>query len=416
MSTSHVIIGDGIAGASAAETIREADPDASVTVLTDEGEALYNRILIKEFAKGKLPEAPISIHEPEWYDERDIDLQLNTHVTDIDPDAHEIQTHEGDTYEYDKLLVATGGTPAQLPVENSDADGIHHFWTFQDARGIREHADEADQGIIVGAGLLGIDLAAVCAAQEIDAKYLMRGNRWWRYALSEDGAEIIHEALEENGVEPVFESGVDHFEVDDDGKVTGAVDPDGNHYDGEWAGVAIGLDFNTEFLNGTGLELDDGVVVDEYMQTNVEDIYAAGDLTKFYDTILNSQAQNGAWGSAKEQGSVAGTNMVADAEEKEFRWVSSYSITHFDFPFLSFGHPTRGDDEAERKYSDSEWRRLAFEDGQLIGGVLIGDLSQQSTFKKLIRQERQVADKKELLLEKEVDLEEVKAQTPAPAE
>ena len=416
MSTSHVIIGDGIAGASAAETIRETDPDASVTVLTDEGEALYNRILIKEFAKGKLPEAPISIHEPEWYDERDIDLQLNTHVTDIDPDAHEIQTHEGDTYEYDKLLVATGGTPAQLPVENSDADGVHHFWTFQDARGIREHADESDQGIIVGAGLLGIDLAAVCAAQEIDAKYLMRGNRWWRYALSEDGAEIIHEALEENGVEPVFESGVDHFEVDDDGRVTGAVDPDGNHYDGEWAGVAIGLDFNTEFLNGAGLELDDGVVVDEYMQTNVEDIYAAGDLTQFYDTILNSQAQNGAWGSAKEQGSVAGTNMVADAEEKEFRWVSSYSITHFDFPFLSFGHPTRGDDEAERKYSDSEWRRLAFEDGQLIGGVLIGDLSQQSTFKKLIRQERQVADKKELLLEKDVDLEEVKAQTPAPAE
>ncbi|WP_262180934.1 NAD(P)/FAD-dependent oxidoreductase [Haloarcula laminariae] len=416
MSTSHVIIGDGIAGASAAETIREADPDASVTVLTDEGEALYNRILIKEFAKGKLPEAPISIHEPEWYDERDIDLQMNTHVTEIEPVAHEVHTHEGDTYEYDKLLVATGGTPAQLPVENSDAEGVHHFWTFQDARGIREHAEESDQGVIVGAGLLGIDLAAVCAAQGIDAKYLMRGDRWWRYALSSDGAEIIHDALRENGVEPVFDSGVDHFTVDDDGHVTGAVDPNGEEFDGDWAGVAIGLDFNTEFLDGAGLELDDGVVVDEYMQTNVEDIYAAGDLTQFYDTILNARAQNGAWGSAKEQGSVAGTNMVEDAEEKEFRWVSSYSITHFDFPFLSFGHPTRGDDEAERKYSDSEWRRLAFENGQLIGGVLIGDLSQQSTFKKLIREERKVADQKELLLEKEVDLEEVKANTAAPAE
>ncbi|MBV0924992.1 FAD-dependent oxidoreductase [Halomicroarcula limicola] len=416
MSTSHVIIGDGIAGASAAETIREDDPDADVTIITDEGEALYNRILIKEFAKGKLPEAPISIHEPEWYEERDIDLELNTHVTDIDPDAHEVNTHSGTTYHYDKLLLATGGTPAQLPVENSDADGVHHFWTFQDARGIREHADESDTGIIVGAGLLGIDLAAVCAAQEIDAKFLMRGNRWWRYALSEDGAEIIHDALRENGVEPVFESGVDRFEVDDDGHVTGAVDPDGNHYDGEWAGVAIGLDFNTEFLAGSGLELDDGVVVDEYMQTNVEDVYAAGDLTKFYDTILDAQAQNGAWGSAKEQGSVAGSNMVADDEAEAFRWVSSYSITHFDFPFLSFGHPTRGDDEIEQKYSDTEWRRLAFENGQLVGGVLIGDLSQQSKFKQLIREERQVADKKELLVEKEVDLEEVKAQTAAPAE
>jgi len=416
MSTSHVIIGDGIAGASAAETIREADPDASVTVITDEGEALYNRILIKEFAKGKLPEAPISIHEPEWYDERDIDLQLNTHVTDIEPVAHEIHTHKGETYEYDKLLIATGGTPAQLPVENSDADGIHHFWTFQDARGIREHAEEADQGIIVGAGLLGIDLAAVCAAQGIDAKYLMRGDRWWRYALSGDGAEIIHDALRENGVEPVFDSGVDHFTVDDDGQVSGAVDPNGKEFEGQWAGVAIGLNFNTEFLDGAGIEEDDGIVVDEYMQTNVEDIYAAGDLTQFYDTILNARAQNGAWGSAKEQGSVAGRNMVADGEEKEFRWVSSYSITHFDFPFLSFGHPARGDDEAERKYSDSEWRRLAFENGQLIGGVLIGDLSQQSKFKKLIREERKVADQKELLLEKDVDLEEVKANTAPPAE
>jgi NAD(P)H-nitrite reductase large subunit len=411
MSTSHVIVGDGIAGSSAAETIRETDPDAEVTVITDEGEALYNRILIKEFAKGKLPEAPISIHEPDWYAERDIDLELNTYVTDVDTDAHEVHTHEGDTYEYDKLLVATGGTPAQLPADNSDADGIHHFWTFQDARAIREHAAEADTGIVVGAGLLGIDLAAVCAAQEIDAHYLMRGNRWWRYALSLDGAEIIHEALDEKGVTPVFDSGVDHFEVDDEGHVEGAVDPDGNHYEGEFAGVAIGLDFNTEWLQGSGVECDDGVVVDEHMQTNVEDVYAAGDITQFHDVILGERAQNGAWGSAKEQGATAAKNMVADDEVEAFRWVSSYSITHFDFPFLSFGHPTMGDDHAERKYSDSEWRRLSFNDGQLIGGVLIGDLSQQSKFKQLIREERQVADQKEVLLEADVDLDKLE---PAP--
>jgi len=204
--------------------------------------------------------------------------------------------------------------------------------------------------------------------------------------------------------------------VDDDGQLDAAVDPDGERYDADWAGVAIGLDFNTEWLEGSGVETGDGIVVNEYMQTNVDNIYAAGDITQFYDTILNARAQNGAWGSAKEQGAVAAKNMVTDSAEEAFRWVSSYSITHFDFPFLSFGHPARGDDEAERKYSDSEWRRLAFEDGQLIGGVLIGDLSQQSTFKKLIREEREVVDQKELLLEKEVDLEEVKANTAAPAE
>jgi len=412
MSTSHVIVGDGIAGSSAAETIRETDPDADITVLTDEGEALYNRILIKEFAKGKLPEAPISIHEPGWYEERDIDLELNTHVNTVDPDAHEIHTHEGETYEYDKLLVATGGTPNSLSsfgVENADADGIHHFWTFEDARAIREHAEESETGVVVGAGLLGIDLAAICGAQGIDAKYLMRGNRWWRYALSLEGAEIIHDGLEEMGVETVFDSGVDRFEVDDDGHVTAAIDPNGERFEADWAGVAIGLDFNTEWLQGTGIEREDGIFVDEYMQTNVEDIYAAGDITRYYDTIINDRAQNGSWGSAKEQGAVAGKNMVADDETESFRWVSSYSITHFDFPFLSFGHPTRGDEEAEQSYGDNEWRRLAFEDGQLVGGVLIGDLAPQSALKKIMREEWQVADKKELLLEESIDTDKLEA-------
>jgi len=414
MSASYVIVGDGIAGSSAAETLREEDPDADITVLTDEGEALYNRILIKEFAKGKLPEAPISIHEPEWYVERDIDLQLNTYVTDVDTEGHAIHTYEGDTYGYDKLLLATGGTPQSLAsygIDNADADGIHHFWTFEDARDIREHAEEADTGIIVGAGLLGIDLAAICGAQDIDAHYLMRGECWWRYALSKEGADILHEAMEKKGVTPVFNSGVEEFETDEDGHVTAAIDPNGERFEGDFAGVAIGLNFNTEFIKDTPIETDNGIVVDEYMQTNVEDVYAAGDITRFYDTILGEQAQNGAWGSAKEQGSVAAQNMTADDSEASFRWVSSYSITHFEFPFLSFGHPTLGDDSVERKYSDTEWRRLAFKDGQLIGGVLIGDLSQQSKLKKLIREERDLTGQKQALLAADIDMDALGEET-----
>jgi NAD(P)H-nitrite reductase large subunit len=409
MDTSYVLVGDGIAGSSAAETLRESDPGADITVLTDEGEALYNRILIKEFAKGKLPAAPISIHEPNWYEERDIDLRLNTHVTGLDTAAHEVYTHDGETIPYDKLLIATGGTPAELPVDNADAEGIHHFWTFQDARLIRQQAEQAESGLVVGAGLLGIDLAAVCAAHGLDGHYLMRGNRWWRYALTSEGAEIIHDAMAEEGVTPVFDSGVDHFEVDDDGHVTGAVDPNGDRFEGEFVGVAIGLNFNTEWLEGTDVECDDGVLVDEYLHTGVDDVYAAGDITKFQDVITGTRTQNGAWGSAKEQGATAARNMLADEGVEAFRWVPSYSITHFDFPFLSFGHPTMGDTTAERAYGDREWRRLTFHDGQLVGGVLIGDLSQQSTFKQLIREQRPVANQTDLLLEKSVDLEALEA-------
>jgi 3-phenylpropionate/trans-cinnamate dioxygenase ferredoxin reductase subunit len=405
MCASYVIIGDGIAGSSAAETLRKADPDADVTVITEEGEALYNRILIKEFAKGKLPAAPVSIHDPEWYAERDIDLELDTVVTSVDTDGHEVHTHEGEVYEYDELLLATGGTPTQLPVENSDADGIHHFWTFEDARAIKESAAGAETGVVVGAGLLGIDLAAICGAQDVDAHYLMRGNAWWRYALSEEGAEIIHDALREKGVTPVFQSGVDHFETDEDGHVTAAVDPNGERFEADFAGVAIGLNFDTEFISDTDIELDDGIVVDEYMQTSVEDVYAAGDITRFHDVILGDRAQNGAWGSAKEQGSIAGQNMAADAEAEVFEWVSSYSITHFDFPFLSFGHPTLGDETVERKYDEGTWRRVTLKDGRVIGGVLIGDLSAQSALKQLAREQRDVSGQAELLLEESINVD-----------
>ena len=410
MSDSYVIVGDGIAGASAAETLREEAPDAEITVITEEGESLYNRILIKEFAKGKLPEAPISIHDESWYDDHDVDLRLNTLVVDVDVENDAIRTHEGETIEYDSLLLAIGGTPQQLPVENADAEGVHHFWTFQDARKIKASVEDADRGVIVGAGLLGIDFAAICGEQDVEAKYLMRGDSWWRYALSNEGAEIMHEAMRERGVEPVFDSGVDRFEVDDDGHVEAAVDPNGERYECDFAGVAIGLDFNTEILEDTPIETDDGVIVDEYMRTNVDNVFAAGDITEFYDTVLGERAQNGAWGSAKEQGTIAAHNMI-DHGSEPFEWVSSYSITHFDFPFLSFGHPTLGDDSVEATTDDGEWRRVALKDGRVVGGVLIGDLSPQSAFKQLMREKRDVSGQKELLMEPGFSVDDLAAST-----
>ena len=406
MTASYVVIGDGIAGSSAAETLREEAPDAEITVITEEGEALYNRILIKEYAKGKLPEAPISIHDESWYADRDIDLRLNTVVTNIDPEDHTVSTHEGETIGYDKLLVATGGTPTQLPVDNSDADGIHHFWTFQDARNIREHIEAADSATIVGAGLLGIDIAAICGAQAVEADYLMRGDCWWRYALTEEGAEIMHDAMRERGVTPVFQSGVDHFETDDEGHVEATIDPNGERFESDFVGIAIGLNFNIELLQDLDIEQDDGVVVDEYMRTSLDDVFAAGDLTRYYDTILGEYAQNGSWGSAKEQGTIAAKNMI-EPERDAFRWVSSYSITHFDFPFLSFGHPTIGDEYVSKAYDDNEWRRVAIKDGKIVGGVLIGDLAPQSGYKELMREEIPVGDQTEALLNEEFEADDI---------
>ena len=405
MSNSYVIIGDGIAGSTAAETLREADPAASITVITDEGTPLYNRILIKEFAKGKLPEAPLLMHDRSWYNDRDIDLKLNTLVVDVDTDAQTVTLDDGRELSYDGLLIASGGTPRQLPVPNADADGIYHFWTLEDARRIGNRAEAVDTGAIIGAGLIGIDLAGVCGANDVDAHYLMRGDRWWRYAMSETGAEIIHNGLRDLGVTPVFQTEVDQFTVTD-GAVTGVVARDGTEYPAEFVGVGIGLSPNTEFLADTPIAIDGGILVDETLQSSVENVYAAGDVAQFHDPLTGEYECNGSWDSAKEQGQVAASNMVNGTAES-FRFVSTYSITHFDFPFLSIGHPTRGDRYIERRYDETTWRRIAIRDGAVIGAVLVGDLSPQRSIKQLITEQRPVAGAEETLLAGDVDIARV---------
>lgn len=406
----YTIIGDGIAGATAAETIHSEDEDASITVITEEPEPLYNRINIKEYAKGKMEEDFIMMHDESWYDERGIDLRLDTHVWKVEGDEKKVILHDGEELGYDKLLSATGGKPRDLPVPHSTADGIHSFWTFIDSRRIRRDAEKAESGIVVGAGLLGIDFAYALGLNDVDGKYLMRGNRWWRYAMNEEGAEIIHNELRDVGVEPVFGEGVERFGVDRMGNVTECVGTTGTVYDCDIAGVCIGLDLSTGHLDGTDVETDEGIITDEHLQTDDEDIFAAGDVAEFHDVIVGERNLNGAWDSAREQGKVAARNMVASerGEEMEvFEIVPKYSVSHFSIPFMSLGSPTKGDEYASRNYGEKEHRRLAFKDGKLVGAVLVGNVRAVGPLTHIIKQKGSVIDKKEELLKEKVDIDSV---------
>ncbi len=408
----YVIVGDGIAGATAAETVCEEDEDADVTVVTEEREPLYNRINIKEFAKGKMPEDFIRMHERGWYEDRDIDLRLNTEVWKIEDDDGVLVLHDGEEIPYDKILLATGGTPRDLPVPHSNADGVHNFWTFVDSRRIRRDLEDADDAVIVGAGLLGIDFAYALAENDVYGRYLMRGDRWWRYGLDEEGAEIIHDELRSVDVEPVFGEGVERFEIDRLGRVEGVVGSTGERYPCDAAGVCIGLDLNTGLTEGTDAEADEGILVDEYMRTDDPDVYAAGDVTEFHDVILGERNINGSWDSAMGQGEVAGRNMVASErgeELEEFSIVPKYSVSHFSMPFISLGSPTKGEEFASRRYGDTDYRRLAFKDGRLVGAVLIGNVRVVGQLTKIIESKEKVESRQNQLLEEQIDLESVTA-------
>jgi NAD(P)H-nitrite reductase large subunit len=211
MTDNYIVIGDGVAGATAAEEIREVDEDADVKVFTDESEALYNRIMLKSFMKNELPDKKFArVHDEAWYVKRHIDLHLETRVGDVDTGDNIVISESGEKYSYDKLLVATGGSPRDYPLDE-DYENLHYMWTMKDAEEIKRSAEESEEAVVIGGGLLGIDLAVAYAKNDCETYYLIRDDRWWHRGISMEGAEIIHRKLEEKGVNVLTETEASEF-------------------------------------------------------------------------------------------------------------------------------------------------------------------------------------------------------------
>jgi NAD(P)H-nitrite reductase large subunit len=409
----YVIIGDGIAGATAAETLRANDPDASITILTNEGEPLYNRVQIKDFAKGMKEEAKCRIHDTKWYEARNIELHLFTTVTLVDDKHNTVICEDGRRFEYDKLLVATGGVPRPYPVPNGQAEGVFTFWTFADARRIKAAAEQAERAVAIGAGLLGIDLAVIFAKHGADVKYIMRGNRWWREGLNKDGSAIVEGYLKEIGVECVFGETPTHFTVDERNHVRSVVTDKGIDYPVEAVGAAIGLNMNLRAVAPSNIKTGEGILANEFLQTSVPNVYTAGDIAQYFDPILNRVNINGSWASGKRQGEVAALNMLK-GNHLRFEHVDFYSIDHFDKPVMSVGN-ILGDEILEGVVAEGVYRRAIFKEKRMVGMVFVGDAKPLPFVKKIIGARMDVSAIRQDLLKADFDFKGLAASIPKPA-
>lgn len=413
MASRYVIIGDGIAGATAAETLRANDANASITILTNEGEPLYNRVQIKDFAKGMKEEAKCRIHDTKWYEARNIDLQLFTTVTLVDDKHNTVICEDGRRFEYDKLLVATGGVPRPYPVPHGQSEGVFTFWTFADARRIKEAAEKSEKAVAIGAGLLGIDLAVIFAKHGCDVKYIMRGNRWWREGLSKEGSAIVEGYLKEMGVECIFGETPTHFTVDEKDHVNGVVTDKNVTYPVQSVGAAIGLNMNLRAVAPSNVKTGEGILANEFLQTSVPNVYTAGDIAQYFDPILNRVNINGSWASGKRQGEVAALNMLK-GNTVPFEHVDFYSIDHFDKPVMSVGN-ILGDEIVEAVVAEGAYRRVIFKDNRIIGMVFVGDAKPLPFVKKIIAARMDVSKLKQDFLKADFDFKGLAASIPKPA-
>lgn len=393
MADSYIIIGDGVAGATAAENIREEEEDAEIEIFTDDSEPLYNRIMLKSYMKGDLPGKKFTrMHDENWYEKRDIDLHLETRVEDVDREEKIIATEEGEKYSYDELLVATGGSPRRLP-QDEGFDNLHYMWTMENAETIKSSAEEADEAVVVGGGLLGIDLAVAYAEHDAETHYLIKDECWWSRGLDQEGAEIIHDRLEELGVNVVTDTTVDEIESED-GEVIEVKASNGESYECGAMAVAIGQESNSEIVDVEKNEAD-MIKTDEYLQTSDESIYAAGNMVEYYSPVFEQRIVNGSWDHSEAMGETAGINMAG--EETKFDYVNTYGVGHFDAQFLAIGDWSG--EPVSRRYDDEEghYRRLFFRDNRLVGAVMIGFTGGQEKIKQMIKEKEEIEDREALL-------------------
>ena len=310
MTRRYVVIGNGIAGQTAAEELRKADADASIVMIAAERHPLYNRVALPRYLRGQVRREKVFMRTVEDYASRNLEIHFETWATEIDVKSKVVRTNRGQEFPYDALLIATGGRPKPPPWPGSDeVSSCLGFQTLDDTDAIIEKADASERVLVMGGSFIGYELAeGVSFRHRAKLTWIMRGPWFLRYVLDEEGGRLCRQMGEAQDVEFIVEDEVQKFS-----RTNGrfhAETVNGKHVDFDLLTYGVGLDYYTEPARDTGIELNKGIVTDAKLRTKAPDVYAAGDVAVFYDLMVERHNQMGTWDNAEAHGKVAARNMA----------------------------------------------------------------------------------------------------------
>ena len=333
-SVDSLIVGGSAAGTTAAEVIRSLKPESSITIVTDENHEQYSRVLLPHYIRHKVTREQGFLKKPEWYQDKLIELIKGTKVTKLDSKGHKVTLSSGEEYQYGKLLIAIGGYVVKLKVPGADLTNILYMRTIEDADRIIEAASKSKKAVIVGGGFIGLEFCSGFKMNGVEeVTVLVREPYYWEGKLDEESSKVLVNTLGKNGVTVLVNEEVEKFVGD--GKVKSVVTKSGKTFEVDVVGVGIGIKSNLSWLEGSGIEINRAIVTNEYLETNLPDVYAAGDCAEFYDVTFDRKHIMGNWANATSQGSAVGKTMAG--VKTVFETASSYSINFFDGSCLFIG-------------------------------------------------------------------------------
>ncbi|MEK7576304.1 MAG: FAD-dependent oxidoreductase [Patescibacteria group bacterium] len=386
-SVEHLIIGGGVAGTTCAETIRQLDTACSVAIVSDEPYRLYSRIMLSKpnFFLEKIPFDQVWLKTEAWYKEKNIELIAGKIATKLDATKKEVTLSDGTIIGYKKLLLAIGGVVREwnVPVPKS---GVHYLRTLDHAKGVIENVKTAKQAISVGGGFISFEMCEMMRMAGLDVTLMLRESHYWEPLLDEASGRIIERALEKGGVHILRNAEVAQVLGAD--AVEGVVLKDGTHLPCQMIIAGIGLVCPTGWLKDAGVAVGRGILANEYLETNIPDVWAAGDGAEFHDVILGEQIQLGNWVNAQMHGRTAAMNMMG--KHIEYKLVSFYTTQGFGIGIAFVGdvRPAADRTIVTRGLADSgAYGRILIKDGEIIGATLINRTNELGLLAKLIEKD-----------------------------
>ncbi|MCP5094812.1 MAG: NAD(P)/FAD-dependent oxidoreductase [Chloroflexi bacterium] len=413
----YVIIGNGAAGTTAAETIRHHDPLGDITILTAEPYPAYSRPGLAYVLINEVPAQQIICRTLDWYDKLGLNLVLGRAV-ELDVDARRVVLENGRFLLYDRLLIATGARATPAPYPGGDLDGVVFLDTLNGTKALIKKAKRAKRAVVIGGGITALEMTEGLAHRGVETHYFLRRDRLWGKVFNDAEAKLLEKKMKAHHVHIHYNTEVVEILGNRRGKVRGVRLKDDTEFKCDLVGVGIGVKPLLDLTKETRIETDRAILVNEYLQTNVRHIYAAGDCAQVYDRWTQRHMMDVLWPSAVAEGNAAALNMVgkpyAYQKGSPFNACLLFGLhiatigqinprrdDNGDEPEI-LQHVSRGSSEvwftAPRPYR-SAWAqdgdntvRLVLSGDYLVGALVVGEQSLADPLRYLIENQQNVRD------------------------
>ena len=398
----------------AAETIRQKDKSASIGIVSKEALPLYSRVLLPHYVRGKILREKVFLRSLDDYTSKNIDVLVGKEVMVNNFDVHEVRLSDKSTLSYGKLLIATGGTPLRWRIVGEEIEPILRLQTIEDADlALSTISGLAGQGeaLVVGGGFIALEFLESAVAYGFKAHLLIKEKRFFAGQLEERGWGILEQNFARHGITTHVEAEVKKLDREETG-LFAAYTSSNEAVRGVWVGVGIGVDRNYGTFQGGGLKTNRGIVVNEYLETSVPDVWAAGDIAEILNSKTGESRTVGNWNNAFLQGRTAGINMakVGSDGREIYDALPTYSISNLGYNITTVGstREAEGIEALERIWSDGrEYERFFLRDGKLIGVFLINRFADKPIVSKIIEQKIDLSEKRRFLHDPDYDLAKI---------